>query len=147
MDIRYISTLGYDFYHEEVVCSGIAGSGSIELEYGWNLIAVPVEYGYYTTASGLVHDETTRAKVENYIVDQIEDLYATATGIENVVEVCNTYIGDNQFFWNYTVGSTPESSPHNFQLVYDDGVHREISGFWIKIIGSNAPYVIYWGEQ
>ena len=148
MDIRYLATLGYDFYHEETVCSGIAGYGSIQLEYGWQLIAIPVEYGYYdTTTSGLVHDDTTRAKVKNYVVDQLEGLYGDIENIEDIMEVANTYIGDNQFFWNYVVGSTPESSPHNFQLVYtDDTIHQEISGFWIKITGSNAPYVIYWGQ-
>ena len=144
MDIRYIGTIGYDFYSSpETVCSGIAGSGSIELEFGWNLIAIPVEYGYWdTTTSGFNHDGSTRAKFKNYVLDQIEQLYGPG-----VVEVANTYLGDNQFFYSYVVGSTPESSPHNFQLVYDDGVHREISGFWIKIIGGAAPYVIDWGED
>ena len=74
-------------------------------------------------------------------MDQIIDLYGAG-----VVEVANTYIGDNNFFWSYVVGSTPTTSPHNWQLVYDDGPCREISGFWIKVIGGAAPYVITWGE-
>jgi hypothetical protein len=74
-------------------------------------------------------------------LDQITDLYGAG-----VVEVANTYTGDAQAFYSYVVGVTPESSFHNFQLTYDDGIHREISGFWIKIIGAGAPYVITWGE-
>jgi len=147
MDIRYIATKGYDFYPcEEITSSGI-GSGSIELEYGWQLIAIPVEFGYWnSTTHQHVHDDVTQAKVENYVIDQIEDLYVTASGIETIVEVANTYTGDNQAFYSYVVGSTPTSSPHNFKLIYDDGLHREISGFWIKIIGIAAPYLITWGE-
>ena len=148
MDIRYISTAGYDFYPcEAVTASGIA-HGYIELEYGWQLAAIPIDFGYWnSTTHQHVHDNVTVAKVKNYVIDQIEDLYTTSgTGIDDIVEVANTYIGDNQFFWNYVVGSTPSGSPHNWQLVYGDGPYREISGFWIKIIGPNAPYVITWGE-
>ena len=131
----------------ETTVSGIGGSGSIQLESGWQLAAVPVEWGYWdSTTHEHIHDGITRAKFENYILDQIEDLYATASGVETIVEVANTYLGDNQFFWSYVVGSTPETSPHNWNLVYNDGPNREISGFWIKIIGPDAPYVITWGD-
>jgi hypothetical protein len=150
MNMNYIAWAGYDLTccGEGDTCSGIGGAGSIQLEYGWQLIAIPVEYGYWdSTAHEHVHDDVTRAKAENYVMDQIEDLYATVSGIETIVEVANTYTGDQQAFWSYVVGSTPTSSPHNFQLVYDDGIHREISGFWIKIIGPDAPYLITWGEE
>jgi hypothetical protein len=147
MNIKYISSAGYDFWSDEcttsgtAVCSGI-DHGTIQLEYGWQLIAIPIEYGYWSSATHThVHDEVTRAKFKNYVLDQITDLYGAG-----VVEVANTYTGDNQFFWSYVTGVTPESSPHNFQMIYDDGVHREISGFWIKIIGGAAPYIISWGE-
>jgi hypothetical protein len=82
------------------------------------------------------------AKFKNYVLDQITDLYGTG-----IVEVANTYPGDLQAFYSYVVGSTPESSPHNWQLVYDDGGNKEISGFWIKVIGPAAPYLISWGEE
>lgn len=146
MDLRYISTAGYDFFtvpcvESGTICSGI-GSGSIELEFGWQLAAIPIGYGYWDdTTHQHVHDDVTVAKFENYVLDQITDLYGAG-----VVEVSNTYLGDVQAFWSYVVGSTPTSSPHNWQLIYDDGVHREVSGFWIKIIGGSAPYVITWGE-
>lgn len=146
MDIRYIATAGYDFFCEPctesgTICSGI-GSGSIELEFGWQLAAIPIDYGYWDdTTHQHVHDSVTIAKFENYILDQITDLYGSG-----IVEVSNTYLGDIQAFYSYVVGSTPTSSPHNWQLIYDDGIHREVSGFWIKIIGVSAPYVITWGE-
>jgi len=145
MNIKYISSAGYDFYclpctESGTVCSGI-GSGSIELEFGWQLAAVPVEFGYWdSTAHVHVHDGTTIAKFENYILDQITDLYGTGK-----IQVANTYLGDNQFFWSYVVGSTPTSSPHNWSLIYSDGVHKEISGFWIKSL-SVSTMLITWGE-
>jgi len=146
MNLKYISSAGYDFWSEEctgsgTVCSGI-GSGSIQIEYGWQLIAIPIEHGYWSTATHEhVHDDVTRAKFENYVLDQIDDLYGTGK-----IEVANTYTGDNQFFWSYVPGVTPESSPHNFQHVYDDGIHREIAGFWIKSL-SATPMIVTWGDQ
>jgi len=143
MDVRFLSWAGYELKECDTTSSGIGGYGSIELEYGWQLIAIPIRYGYWDSSTHKhVHDDTTIAKFKNYVLDQITDLYGS-----NVVEVANTYTGDNQFFWSYVVGSTPESSPHNFQLVYDDGGKLEISGFWIKIVGSSAPYTITWGDQ
>lgn len=143
MDVRFIGWAGYELKAcEEATASGICGSGTIELESGWQLIAIPVEYGYWdSTSHAHVHDGVTRAKFKNYVLDQITDLYGSG-----IVSVANTYTGDQQAFYSYVVGSTPESSPNNFQLIYDDGVHREISGFWIKIIGGAAPYSISWGE-
>jgi len=139
MDIRTISSSGYNLWESG---GGIGGSGSIELEYGWQLIAVPIEFGYWnSTQHRHIHDNVTRSKFKNYVLDQITDLYGSG-----VVQVANTYLGDVQAFYSYVVGSTPESSPHNFQLVYDDGVNREISGFWIKIVGLSAPYLITWGS-
>lgn len=148
MNMSYIAWAGYDLAECDVTSSGIGGDGSIQLEFGWQLIAIPVVYGYWDdTAHEHVHDDVTVAKFENYVLDQIDDLYATVSGIETIVEVANTYTGDQQAFWSYVVGSTPTSSPHNFQLVYDDSGYNEISGFWIKIIGPSAPYLITWGEQ
>ncbi len=142
MNIKYISTKGYDFYAEPCTVSGQpCGPGSIQLELGWQLIAIPQGYGYWdNTTHAHIHDDVTVAKFENYVLDQITDLYGTG-----VIQLANTYVGDNQFFWSYVVGSTPTSSPHNFQLIYDDGSFREISGFWIKIVGGSSPYTITWG--
>ena len=142
MDIRFLSTAGYDFYgyREITVTSGIDG-GSIELEYGWQMIAIPVEYGYWDNVQHKhIHDNVTVAKFKNYVLDQIEDVYGTGN-----VEVANTYTGDQQAFYSYVVGSTPDGSPHNFNMVYVDGSNKEISGFWIKIVGGSGPYLITWG--
>jgi len=143
MDLRYISSAGYQLWAgADTTASGIGGSGSIQLEPGWQLVAIPVEYGYWdSTAHEHVHDNVTRAKFENYVYDQIEDLYGTGK-----VQVANTYLGDNQFFWSYVVGSTPTSSPHNFQMVYDDDIHKEISGFWINMT-TTSGIIITWGED
>ena len=143
MDVRYLAWAGYQLAPCDTTSSGIGGYGSIELEEGWQLIAVPIQHGYWDSVEHKhVHDGVTKAKFKNYILDQITDIYGNG-----VVEVANTYLGDNQFFWSYVVGSTPETSPHNFQMVYEDGPNLEISGFWIKIIGPASPYIITWGEQ
>ena len=143
MDVRYQAWAGYQLAPCGTTSSGIGGYGSIELEEGWQLIAVPIRYGYWDSIKHEhVHDDTTVARFKNYILDQITDVYGN-----NIVEVANTYPGDLQAFLSYVVGSTPETSPHNFQMVYEDGSNLEISGFWIKIIGPNSPYIITWGEQ
>lgn len=144
VDIRYISSAGHQLWGGvcDTVASGIGGSGSIQLEPGWQTIAIPIEHGYWnSTTHEHVHDDVTRAKFENYVYDQIEDLYGTGK-----VEVANTYPGDLQAFLSYVVGSTPISSPHNFQLVYDDGIHKEISGFWINMT-TTSGIIITWGEE
>jgi hypothetical protein len=156
MNMNYIAWAGYDLTccGQNATVSGICdGSGYIQLEFGWQLIAIPVIHGYWDdTTHAHVHDDVTVAKFENYVLDQIEDLYTnvsgtTVSGVEEIVEVANTYTGDEQAFFSYVVGSTPTGSPHNFQLVYDDVGYNEISGFWIKIINAGAPYNITWGEQ
>lgn len=141
MDIRFVATSGYQLWPcEAVAISGTCGYGSIELEEGWQLIAMDVRYGYWDSSTHQhVHDGTTVAKFKNYVLDQIEDLYGTGK-----VEVANTYTGDQQAFYSYVVGSTPDSSPNNFQLVYEDNGNYEISGFWIKTLASGID--ITWGE-
>ena len=117
------------------------GKGSIQLEQGWQLISIPVQYGFWSSSTHeLVHDNSTVAKFKNYVLDQIQDLYGTGH-----VEVANTYTGDQQAFFSYVVGSTPESSPHNFNLIYQDGESYEIAGFWVKSTNPN-PMIIEWGE-
>jgi len=141
MDIRFISWNGYQLAPCDSTTSGIGGYGSIQLEPGWQLISIPIQYGYWDgTAHEHVHDDSTVARFENYVMDQIDDLYGGG------VEVANTYPGDLQAFLSYVAGSTPTSSPHNFQLVYADGPHLEISGFWIKMT-TTSGIVITWGED
>lgn len=143
MDIRPLVARGYDLWSPQVVTGGMEGfgKGTVQIEQGWQLISIPVQYGYWdTNAHRLVHDDVTPARFKNYILDQIEDLY----GIDKV-EVANTYTGDAQSFYSYVVGSTPETSPHNFSLIYQDGQSYEIAGFWIKSLNSN-PMTIEWGE-
>jgi hypothetical protein len=144
MDIRYISSVGYDFYSTpcETTSGTCVGYGTIQLEPSWQLISIPVDYGYWDSVNHVhVHDDVTVAKFKNYVLDQIEDLYGTGN-----VEVANTYTGDAQAFYSYVVGSTPESSFHNFQLIYDDSGNREIAGFWIKMT-TTSGVVITWGEN
>ena len=142
MDVRYLGWAGYELKVCDATTSGIGGYGFIQLEPSWQLAAVPVVHGYWSsTQHKHIHDGVTIARFKNYILDQITDLYGN-----DMIEVANTYLGDNQFFWNYVPGSTPETSNHNFQLVYNDSGYFEISGFWIKSL-SLTPIVITWGEQ
>jgi hypothetical protein len=143
VDIRPIVSR-YDLWSPQIITTASGtnfGKGSIQIEQGWQLISIPVTYGYWdSTTHSLVHDDVTVAKFKNYVLDQIEDLY----GVDNV-EVANTYTGDQQAFYSYVVGSTPETSPHNFNLVYEDGANMEIAGFWLKSINPNNM-LISWGE-
>lgn len=142
MDIRFLAWNGYQLSPCDSTVSGIGGYGSIQLEPGWQLISIPIQYGYWDEVSHEhVHDDSTQAKFENYVMHQIDDLYGSGA-----VEVANTYPGDVQAFYSYVAGSTPSSSPHNFQLVYADGPHQEISGFWIKMT-TTSGIVITWGED
>jgi len=137
--MRYQSWAGYQLAPAESISS--VGHGTIELEPGWQLISIPVRQGYWSVAEHKhIHDGITTAKIKNYVIDQIIDLYGA-----NKVEVCNTYIGDVQAFYSYIVGVTPESSPHNFQLVTVDGDNEEISGFWIKSLNTISMEIV-WGE-
>ncbi len=144
MDIRPLISKGFDLWSPRIVSGGMEGfgKGTIQLEKGWQLISIPVRFGWWDSIShSHIHDNITVAKFKNYVLDQIEDLYGS-----NVVEVANCYTGDAQQFYSYVVGSTPDTSIHNFQLVYDDNNNFEIVGFWINIIG-NGSYIISWGEN
>ena len=142
MDVRFTSWAGYQLIDCAATSSGIGGYGTIELEYGYQTLAVPIRYGYWdSTAHEHVHDGTTAAKFKNYILDQITDLYGA-----DIIEVANTFPGDLQAFLSYVVGSTPESSDNNFSLVYADTSNLEIIGFWIKSL-SVSPIIISWGAE
>ena len=119
--------------------------GEIEIEAGrWQLISIPVRYGYWNDAVSpgqLVHDGSTIARVENYVVKQLEDKYGSG-----VVSSLNTYYGDNNFFYNFIPGTTSPASPHNFELTFMDGTRSEVSGFWIKSeYGSSM--ILEWGQK
>lgn len=123
------------------VCSGTTAlGGTIELEPGWQLITTPVEFGYWdSNLHKHIHDGVTLARFKNYIMDQIDDLYGTGK-----IAVANTFTGDAQAYYSYVPGSTPSDSPHNFYMVYNDGVNKEYTGYWVKSINT-ANMIISWG--
>ena len=144
MDIRPLVAKGFDLWSPlpaTTTASGNAfGKGTIEIESNWQLCAIPVEFGYWDSVTHeLIHDNTV-AKFKNYVLDQIDDIHG-----EGCIEVANAYTGDSNAFFSYVPGSTPENSPHNFSLMYNDGINKEITGFWIKNT-SGSPVVITWGE-
>lgn len=121
---------------EEALVSGLQ-EGTIELEPGWNLIAVPAVYGRWD-GSTVVHDGS-RAKIKEYVVDQLESLYGAG-----IVAVANSYPGDLGYFLSFVPGSTPASSEHNFYLMREDPLGQwEPQGFWIKITGTQ-PVQFQW---
>lgn len=126
-------------------CSTI-GYGQIEVEPNrWQLVSIPIKYGYWnSTQHKHIHDNTTIARIQNYIVDQIEDIYGV--NCNTMIEVFNTYIGDNNFYYNFIPGITDPLSIHNFELAYQDGSNLEYTGFWIKSIHPNN-FIIKWGEN
>ena len=121
-------------------------SGTIQIEpLVWQQISIPVRYGYFDTSSGdIVCDGTTIARVKNYVMDQIE--HVTGLSISSVIEVANTFRGDDNFFRSYIPGITNPNSSNNFELAYDDSGNIEYAGFWIKS-KHNQPIVITWRTQ
>jgi hypothetical protein len=119
--------------------------GEIQIESDrWQLITVPVIYGYWDTSNHvLVHDGVTIARVKNYVLDQIEDIMGNP--VQSYIKVVNTYIGDNNYFYNYIPGVTNPLSTHNFPLAYLDGDRVEYVAFWIKSIHT-SDIIIKWGE-
>ena len=92
---------------------GTIGKGTIEIEPGWQLISIPIKNGFWDKVSHkLIHDATI-ATIKNYLMDQIEDILAKP--VNEVISVANTYIGDNQFFYNYVPGVTAENNSNNFK--------------------------------
>lgn len=144
MDIRPLISRGYDLWSPQIVTTTSGsnfGKGYIEIDYDWALCSVPVQFGYWSkTEHRHIHDGVTVAKFKNYILDQIDDIYG-----ENWIEVSNTYVGGMGQFYSFVPGSTPESSPHNWQLMYSDGDFLEISGFWIRSLNHDSM-LISWGE-
>jgi hypothetical protein len=118
--------------------------GEIQIESGkWQLIAIPVRFGYWddsVSPGQLVHDGTTVAKINEYVIKQLEDKYGTG-----VVSSANTYHGDVDAFYNFIPGTTNPASPHNFQLTYMDSSRPEVSGFWIKS-EHTSDMILEWGE-
>lgn len=123
----------------------IQTGGEIEIEPDrWQLISIPIRYGYWDTGSSqLIHDGVTVARVKNYVMDQIEDIYGG--NAEDYIEVVNAYFGDNDFFYNYIPGVTNPLSPHNFELTFVDGARLEVTGFWVKSVHSSS-LIIKWGD-
>lgn len=122
------------------VCS--ITSGTIEIESNaWQLVAIPIEFGYWENG-GFIHDTDVRANVYNYVIKQIEEIYNQPAN--QLIEVMNTYIGDNRFFYSYVPGFTNPNSDHNFKFIYNDNGMKEIVGFWVKSISSQDIH-INWG--
>lgn len=119
--------------------------GEIEIEPDrWQLITIPVMYGYWDNVNHqLIHDGQTIARIKNYLLDQIADIMGNP--VQNYIRIVNTFIGDNNFYYNYIPGVTNPLSVHNFPLVYLDGERVEYVAFWIRSI-HNESIVVKWGE-
>ena len=146
MNIKYISTLGYDFYCNPCpTVSGVAG-GYIDVEQSWQMLSLPVKFGWWNSVTHKhVHDDITPATVYNYIIVQIEDIYGV--NCNTMLEVCNSLVGGQGNYWNFVPGVINPLSPHNFQLSYlDPNVgDYEYTGFFIKSIHSTS-FTIQWGD-
>jgi len=106
--------------------------GEIEIEPNrWQMVAIPAQFGYFdVTDSEIKSSSSVIATIYNYVVLQLETIYND--DIENLIEVINAYVGEKNYFFNYIPGFTPESSEHNFQLIYSDDHMLEITPFWVK---------------
>ncbi len=144
-DLRYISWAGYQLTSGQSVVG--KGYGTLEIEPGWAMLAIPVHYGKWDKTTHMhIHDGSTVATIKNYIVDQIEDVYNVQAS--TMVEVFNTLVGGQGNYWNFVPDVTSEVSPHNFLLEYKDQDidSYEVTGFFIKSIHQSNFY-LKWGEQ
>ena len=95
--------------------SGSTISGTIKLQNNvWQLIAVP----------------RSSDKVKEYFVDRLALKYSTSA--DNLIEICTAYFGDENKFRSYIPGVTNPTTTNNFPLIYGDGLHSEVTGFWVK---------------
>lgn len=119
--------------------------GEIQIEENrWQMITIPVIYGYWDDVyHQIVNDNTTIATIKNYVFDQIGDIMGGP--VQNYIQSAHTFIGDNNYFYNYFPGITNPLSTHNFPLSYVDGGRLEYVAFWIRSIHS-SPIIIKWGE-
>lgn len=144
MDIRTVVST-YNLWGDQCTDTCI-GSGVIEIEPGFQIISIPITYGYWsTTEHALVHDDTTIATVYNYVVTQIEDIYGV--DVNTMVEFFNTLIGGQGYYFNFFPNQTNPLLEHNFRLSYldiDTG-HQEITGFYVYSIHPDT-FTIQWGE-
>jgi hypothetical protein len=108
----------------------MATYNTINIEPGWQMITVPVVYGYWDISTHEhVYDENVIARIKNYIFDQIEDLYGSAS---DKIAIYKTYIGDTQKYYNYIGGVTPDDNENNFPLAWiDDSDNVEYTSFWV----------------
>jgi hypothetical protein len=98
--------------------SSLGGEIQIE-EDRWQMITIPVIYGSWNASvHQIVNDGQTIATIKNYVFDQIADIMGGP--VENYIASAHTYIGDNNYFYNYIPSVTNPLSSHNFPLAYDD---------------------------
>ncbi len=110
----------------------------------WQLISIPVQYGYFDTVNGeFEHDEVTIATIKNYVMDQIS--YIMNDVAEHFIQLANSYFGDEDAFRSYIPGVTNPNSMHNFPLAYEDNEQIEYTAFWIRSIHAD-PITIKWAK-
>lgn len=104
-------------------------TGVIDIEAGkWQLIAIASRRGAWSATNNRLEFNAATAKVKEYVVDQLEDVYGAGC-----VTVCKAYPGDVDAYRSFVPGSTPAGSVHNFPLMYqeEDGSWEPV-GFWLK---------------
>ena len=127
IDNKHLITLKLPYPNLDIV-----GDGSIKLNPNvWQLIAIPVQ----------------NEKVYEYFVKQLED--KTGESEENILEVCNCYFGQEDKFRSYVPAVTNRLSSNNFPLSITDGIHSEITAFWVKMRDYTTFYnqdlIFEWG--
>ena len=150
----------FEFYHDsnfydtyntkylnEIITTTSSGTSAaqlreIELEIGWNLVAITSRYGYWNKTTHEIEYNAIHSNIKNYIIDQLEDVYSVQAN--TLIEVIYGYLGNTQTFYNYKPGITPDTANDNFKLVYnDDNGRYETMGLWIKNI-SEQNLILKW---
>lgn len=107
--------------------------GEIQLQNGFQLIAIPTVYGSFDVTTGEIVLDQTKAKVKNYLLDQLAYLLGIEySGIGDHIESCVAVRG-GELSQNFVSNVTPETSINNFELAYEDDTSVEFTAFYVNV--------------
>lgn len=113
--------------------------GEIQLQPGFQLISIPTVYGSFDITTGQLVLDQTKAKVKNYLLDQLAyNLGIPYDDIGQHIESCVAVRG-GELSQNFVSNVTPETSVNNFELAYLDDTAVEFTAFYVNVKSSVDP--------
>jgi len=124
--------------------TGCSLGGDIQLQPGFQLITIPTTHGRFDTTTGTIVKDTTKAKVKNYLLDQLSHkLNIPYSDIGQYIESCVAVRG-GELSQNFVPVITPDTSVNNFELAYTDNEAIEFTAFYVNVKSTNTLPKISW---